>query len=87
MVKEVSYIRLAIHQLKDILTQENGNCKGNYIVIHTQILQKYTPAITACEFKELFEGYCQIVEPPALIRDLLKARAGKVQDERVCRMR
>ena len=29
MVKEVSYIRLAIHQLKDILTQKKGKCKVN----------------------------------------------------------
>ncbi len=31
MVKEVSYIRLAIHQLKNILTQEKDNCKGNIL--------------------------------------------------------
>jgi len=33
MVKEVSYIRLAIHQLKDILTQRKGNCKVNIYLI------------------------------------------------------
>jgi len=30
MVKEVSYIRLAIHQLKDILTQKKGQLQGKY---------------------------------------------------------